>query len=125
MSVVLFRLLVTLGSRFTPVLLTKASKLIYKASGIIKTMSELRTNAGVGPGLSFLVITVIGFFTAKPCSRAAASLGIIWRLNILRIRSKLSINSLRARHMLSVHITEPAVSSRLILRVRISQCQSR
>ena len=124
MSVVLFHLLVTLGSRFTHVLLTKASKLIYKASGI-KTMSELRTYAGVGPGLSFLVITVIGFFTAKLCSRAAASLGIIWRLNILRIRSKLSINSSRARHMLSVHITEPAVSSRLILRVRMMHCQSR
>jgi hypothetical protein len=83
-------------------------------------MSELHTNAGVGRGLSFLVITVIGFFTAKPCSRAAASLGIIWRLNILLIRSKLLIGSSPARHMLSLRMTEQAVRNRLILRVRMT-----
>jgi len=92
MSVVSFHRLVTLGCRSTHVLLTKASKRIWNASDI-KTTSELPTSAEVRPGLSFPVIMVIEFFIAKPCSPAAANLGITWRLNILRIRSRLLINS--------------------------------
>jgi len=113
MSVVSFRHLVTLGFRSSRVLLRKVSKRICNASGITTT-SELPTNAGARRGLWFLVIRGTGFFTEEPRSPATVSLGTIWRLNILQIKRLLLINSLLARHTLSLHITGPDVRSRLI-----------
>ncbi len=112
-----FRLPVTLGCRSTRALLRKASKHIWNASGITTT-NELPTNAGAGRGLSFPVIKVIGFFIERPCSPAAASLGTIWRLNILQIKSRLLINSSRAPPTLSAHIIEPAVC-RILLTTKV------
>ena len=73
-------------------------------------------------GANWIVVSgYIGFFTVKLCSPAAASLGTTWRLNILRIKRKFSINSLRARHMLSVHIAGPAVRNSQLGRVALGR----